>query len=187
MDENKTKKESKSSAVREGVGELASLASSLASPAIKALGPSVKRYWSERTHKSNDKQLSGITNPLTYTPLPRASCIRLLTIWPGEIADILYCTLRVVDLEDHPNFIALSYTWSQDASWTSTSYNLLREAWSGGQGSDPLAHSLVDQPDETKKRIICNHQVAEIQPNLYNCLLHLRQARPGDSGLMQYA
>ncbi|KAI3316672.1 heterokaryon incompatibility protein-domain-containing protein [Xylariaceae sp. AK1471] len=155
-------------------------ASAVASTTIKSLRPSVKKYWHDRAHAKQDKQLSAITNPLTYTPLPRPSCIRILKIWPGEFADVMYCSLRVVDLEEHPRFTALSYTWELGASWKSTTYKILRPSWMGGQDNDSQDESLVGMADETKKKIICNNQVAEIQPNLYSCLLQLRQTRPGD-------
>ncbi|KAI1121701.1 heterokaryon incompatibility protein-domain-containing protein [Nemania abortiva] len=155
-------------------------ASSVASATIKSLKPSWKKYWDERTHAKHDKQLSAIKNPLTYTPLPRPSCIRLLTIWPGERADAIYCSLRVVDLDQRPRYTALSYTWELGASWKSTTYNFFRLSAMGEQGNDSKAEGLVGVADETKKKIICNNQVAEVQPNLYSCLLQLRQTQPGD-------
>ena len=39
--------------------------------------------------------------------------IRLLHVVPGEPYELVRCELGHVDLDDHPPYIALSYTWDQ--------------------------------------------------------------------------
>ncbi|KAK5625253.1 hypothetical protein RRF57_000969 [Xylaria bambusicola] len=84
-------------------------------------------------------------------------------------------SLRIVDLDDRPRFTSLSYTWEQGASWNSSSHNVLKEVPIGGEGSDTGIESVLGIPDETKRKIICDGQIAEVQPNLYRCVLQLRQ------------
>ncbi|KAI0967542.1 heterokaryon incompatibility protein-domain-containing protein [Xylaria arbuscula] len=150
--------------------------SGIASTTMKSIGPSVQKYWDERSHKKHDKKLSAVTNPLIYTPLPTPTSIRLLTIHPGPACSILYTTLRTADLASYPQYTALSYTWELGASWKSTTFNILRP-YVTGELDDK---SLVGVGDETKKRIICNNQIAELQPNLYACMLYMRKHGIGE-------
>ncbi|KAH8193959.1 hypothetical protein TruAng_011874 [Truncatella angustata] len=46
-----------------------------------------------------------------YEKLPHATNIRLLRVAPGDIAAELRTTLVLVDLQDNPEYEALSYTW----------------------------------------------------------------------------
>ena len=60
-----------------------------------------------------------------YTSLENANSIRLLTILPAGLDGALRCTMRNVDLEKPPEYVALSYTWGsatderdvEDLSW----------------------------------------------------------------------
>jgi len=51
--------------------------------------------------------------PFEYDPLPTASSIRLLNIKPVDEPDdaVIHCQLFTVDLDEQPEFDALSYTW----------------------------------------------------------------------------
>ncbi|KAG4443700.1 hypothetical protein IFR05_000789 [Cadophora sp. M221] len=46
-------------------------------------------------------------------PLLHPKLIRILTILPGEIGDIIECTLEVVNLDEKPDYEALSYCWGR--------------------------------------------------------------------------
>ncbi|XPS80550.1 hypothetical protein M3J07_012526 [Ascochyta lentis] len=41
--------------------------------------------------------------------------IRLVLLCPGTFTDTIRCTIECVDLEDHPHFDAVSYTWATEA------------------------------------------------------------------------
>lgn len=50
-----------------------------------------------------------------YEALPTATSIRLLDVLDSQPDDIS-CRMRIVDLEDEPEFAALSYTWGNPAT-----------------------------------------------------------------------
>ncbi|KAF3022523.1 hypothetical protein E8E14_011980 [Neopestalotiopsis sp. 37M] len=53
-----------------------------------------------------------------HSPLPEISTnIQLLSIHPAKPGRILRCTLRVADINERPEFTALSYSWTKDISW----------------------------------------------------------------------
>ncbi|KPI46045.1 uncharacterized protein AB675_682 [Cyphellophora attinorum] len=49
-----------------------------------------------------------------YQPLPSPTSTRLLCLEPGKEGSILKFSLKVVDLSDNPEYIAISYTWGED-------------------------------------------------------------------------
>jgi hypothetical protein len=49
-----------------------------------------------------------------HAPLPKPTCIRLLDLQPGDLKDVVQCRLRVVDLDDDPEYSCLSYTWKRE-------------------------------------------------------------------------
>src|SRR6195952_2236446 len=83
---------------------------------------SVKRRWDQgkMLRKPKELFLIGVSN-VEYTSLPGPSWIRLLNIEPGKPGSILRGSLRPVDLDEDPNYTALSYTWKQDPTlWQAT-------------------------------------------------------------------
>lgn len=50
--------------------------------------------------------------PWLETPLgPKSPCIRILKLHPGANGSPIACTLRVVSLDDNPEYETLSYVW----------------------------------------------------------------------------
>lgn len=49
--------------------------------------------------------------PNLYTPLPSDTSTRLVVLHPGRYGDDIHCSLRVVDLNDWPLYVAVSHTW----------------------------------------------------------------------------
>ena len=82
-----------------------------------------------------------------YYPLPHTRSTRLLRV-TGVGTEIIRCSLRVVDLEDHPLYQALSYTWD-----------------------DPLYNARTREKPSFP--IDCDGQILEITANLQDALLHL--------------
>lgn len=49
---------------------------------------------------------------MIWTPLEQERReIRLLTLCPGAFEKEIQCKLRIVSLDQHPNYVALSYCW----------------------------------------------------------------------------
>jgi hypothetical protein len=55
---------------------------------------------------------------LKYTPLPSPRFIRVLVLSSGEYTDNITCSLRPVDLDEHPQYDALSYVWGDRSNPT---------------------------------------------------------------------
>jgi hypothetical protein len=142
-----------------------------------------------------------------YEPLPSPSHIRLIKVEAAAALDPIHCSIKMVDLNDKPAFLALSYSWKQDKSLGS----LLSKP---GQFLDQYGKWVETQNKNTKmgqrdpvsieehgikKReviqellkessasepwisstIFCDGKSKTIGPNLYSALLHLRKHRPG--------
>ena len=58
-----------------------------------------------------------------YGPLPSSQSIRILWIHPALPTDKVVCTLEVADLDVHPAYLALSYTWGDTSSVKSIECN----------------------------------------------------------------
>jgi hypothetical protein len=54
---------------------------------------------------------------LEYTSFENNDSIRLLTILPGSSSSIVFCELETVQLHDDSDFVAASYTWSEQRLW----------------------------------------------------------------------
>lgn len=95
---------------------------------------------------------------------------------------MIQCRLHAVDLRDSPKYIALSYSWEKDESWTKFAASI-----AGGLLGDALRHVGINLPkstdadaDNTSKRVMmCDGKKMIIKPNLYDALLQLRQVAPG--------
>jgi hypothetical protein len=81
-------------------------------------------------------------------PLPARKSTRLLTIVPGSCKDTIECTLEVVDLDEKPDYVALSYMWNPP-----------------------------DLRDSPPVRIICNGVSIEVTPNLGAAVKRFRRPR----------
>lgn len=60
---------------------------------------------SNTSHKSQQANI--------YDPLPDGAYIRVLILEPGTLRQPLRCRLKVVNLEDRPDFEAISYVWGR--------------------------------------------------------------------------
>lgn len=58
-----------------------------------------------------------------YEPLPSSQSIRILWIHPASSTDKVVCTLEVANLDVHPAYLALSYTWGDPSSVKSIECN----------------------------------------------------------------
>jgi hypothetical protein len=106
---------------------------------------------SDTSFPSSDTELSDLYRSIS---LPRdGKCIRVLDVEIGQTSDPtggpLRSSMRVVDLEDHPSFTALSYVWQQRTTATDESYNA--------------------------PNILCNEVTVPITANCFSALLHLRK------------
>ncbi|KAI1319317.1 hypothetical protein F5Y16DRAFT_406037 [Xylariaceae sp. FL0255] len=86
-------------------------------------GSAAKKAWDGGGITRAPKDLLLEYNPyyssgIDYSPLPTPTSVRLLRVEAGRTGDAIRCTLTVVDLKDNPKFIALSYSWEKDVSWT---------------------------------------------------------------------
>lgn len=51
-----------------------------------------------------------------YNPLPSEKFIRLLELYPGHANDNIDCTLHQIELENAPEYEAISYAWGDPAN-----------------------------------------------------------------------
>ena len=105
------------------------------------------------------KGLSDEPSPFVYEELPTATSIRLLKMLKAEESseDVISVEMTSVDLEEKPEYAALSYTWGYP-SLVSSSAQETREAF----------HKAV--------HILCNGKVVLVQRNLYQYLVNWRCA-----------
>ncbi|KAK1759091.1 heterokaryon incompatibility protein-domain-containing protein [Echria macrotheca] len=115
----------------------------------------------------------------SFDSLPTPTSIRLLDLHPGQGTDPLECSLSVVDLDDHPSYTALSYSWKRDINWLSIKeMNNFSPADLFFRHRSPA--EVLANRNETPNPILCNSNCRlDIYPNLYDALIQLRKTRPG--------
>ena len=132
------------------------------------------------------------------------SSIRILQIDPGAPSDPITCHFRVVNLDESPNFTALSYSWQKDTSLLRTNisrkggiigpaYGFYKEVAKGILGCnnsvDDAWPTVVQQTEQMwenyskgnvgdAKLIFCDGKKMMIQANLYEAMVRLRRLRP---------
>ncbi|KAI1260530.1 heterokaryon incompatibility protein-domain-containing protein [Xylariaceae sp. FL1019] len=151
---------------------------------VSQAGIAAKKVWQDGTIARTPRELltEYKTELYAYTPLPTPTCIRLLELAPGSPSELIQCKLRVVDLKHNPTYIALSYAWEKDESWTKFAASVAQ-----GLLGDTLRHvginrteSKPDEPaSEGTKVMMCDGRRFIIKPNLYDALLQLRKHAPG--------
>ncbi|KAI8954141.1 hypothetical protein F4801DRAFT_587797 [Xylaria longipes] len=147
-----------------------------------------KKAWEEGTIIRTPKELFTQYNPLdntelySYSALPTPTSIRLLEVSTSNPGDLIQCRLHTVDLRHRPKYMALSYSWEKDGSWTKFAASIAGELL-----GDALRHVGINLPkskdtetDNTSKRVMmCDGKKMIINPNLYDALLQIRQVTPG--------
>jgi len=114
-----------------------------------------------------------------WSPLLGDTQIRLLRIHPGGPKDIISVSLRSVDLDDKPDFTAVSYSCRKQR----TAYQWVRDI-----GKDMLARSWEQKslqwPDISQKpetapteSILCNGENLRITPAVQEVLTAFREER----------
>lgn len=68
----------------------------------------------QQSHFNTDSY--GCCSFYQYNPLPPEKFIRLLELYPGHANDNVDCTLRQIELENAPEYEAISYTWGDPAN-----------------------------------------------------------------------
>lgn len=122
-------------------------------------------------------------NASHYSLLPLPTSIRLLTIHPGNAGSKLRCSLHTVDLEDGPEYKALSYSWMKDQSPIQKYQNLSTNGFIQAQD---FTEAILDTEEssnaskETPRAILCNGKPMKVYPNLYDALIQLRSSSSGD-------
>jgi Heterokaryon incompatibility protein (HET) len=104
-----------------------------------------------------------------YTPLVNPHSIRLLKIFPSLRSKAeIRCSLKVVDLDSHPHYRALSYRWSPPAGIASSSNNI---------------NSGTTGPNPDLRWIWIGGARFHVTSNLYDGLLQIRQNLPLSRGV----
>lgn len=128
------------------------------------------------------------TELYSYSALPTPTSIRLLEVGAHNAGELIQCRLHIVDLRHNPRYIALSYSWERDASWTNFAAGaggrLLGAAFRhvGGVGipKSKDADADTDTSTTSKRVMMCDGKKMIIKPNLYDALLQIRQTAPGN-------
>lgn len=120
-----------------------------------------------------------------YQPLPRGNFTRVLVLEPGSGQQSISCKLKFIDLNDPPDFEAISYVWGSrrksrtifcNGIATKITHNLLRALRRVRHASKPRmvwADSICINQDEDGEK---NHQVAlmgQIYSQAHRVLIHI--------------
>ncbi|KAK3989028.1 heterokaryon incompatibility protein-domain-containing protein [Cladorrhinum sp. PSN332] len=109
--------------------------------------------------KSSDPQHSPEPKRYAFTILPSSSSIRILTIHPSQSLNApLEGSLGIANLNTHPTYDALSYTWTTDPDPDHTS---------SSSSSIPSSVCLFSSPSSPPSNLTISH----------NCALALRRLR----------
>ncbi|WYZ35803.1 hypothetical protein EsH8_X_000450 [Colletotrichum jinshuiense] len=92
-----------------------------------------------------------------YTPLATATSIRLLTIEKDDGGTDIRLSFETVDLEEHPVYETLSYTWGKPC----TAFRTVAER---------------DRVERADIPVLCDGRSIKVQENLYRYLQNWRQA-----------
>jgi heterokaryon incompatibility protein (HET) len=60
---------------------------------------------------------------LIYSPLEEVNSIRTITLFPGNFEENIVCTLNETNLDQNPDYIALSYVWGDSSQLVSITCN----------------------------------------------------------------
>jgi hypothetical protein len=151
---------------------------------------------------------SVISGKYKYESLPDSSSIRLLRVEAATASDPIRSSLKLVDLNENPTFLALSYSWKEDQSLVSLGRTFAQAQlqFSGWRATQNFEATLGQRDyisnDENRVKhkeileklsavhsfkgkwipqiIFCDGQSIAVQPNLYNALLHLRKGKTGN-------
>lgn len=131
---------------------------------------------------------SGRRHQFQYQQLSNPTSIRLLHIEPGSRTEVIHCSLRTVNFNEDPKYVALSYSW-QEEKWSAfNAFIGLGDAEASLETSQHMndADSNVPNGTDTKqndegssKTIICDGRIKHISASLYGALLQLREDCPG--------
>ncbi|KAJ3549449.1 hypothetical protein NM208_g495 [Fusarium decemcellulare] len=119
-----------------------------------------------------------IQSKFKYTSLttdPTAAPIRLLILEDGAPGDILRCHLYNADLNDMPEYEAVSYSWNRDVLRNRLSVMISMLV----PGLDWQEHSVEVASGSASRLLVCDGRVLMIQSNLYDFLVRLRAQRRG--------
>ncbi|KAI1740030.1 heterokaryon incompatibility protein-domain-containing protein [Xylaria scruposa] len=155
---------------------------------VSQAGVAAKKAWAEGTIVRTPKELFTQYNPLDktevycYSALPTPTSIRLLEVSGGNPGDLIQCKLHTIDLRHSPKYIALSYSWEKDGSWTKWVASIAGELVGNAfrHIGFNLPKSKDTDTDSTDTRVMmCDGKKMMIKPNLYDALLQIRQVTPG--------
>lgn len=144
---------------------------------VGSLAYSIKRGWeSGSTLRKPRELLLGSPTELRYAPLPGPTWIRLLSVEPNGVGAVLRCSLRLVNLDQSPEFTALSYTWTKDLEWGRGLRSVAKDAiWKYMNGQRVNFNLMDHAPKQDTKVIVCNGEPIKVLVNLYDALLQLRR------------
>jgi len=122
--------------------------------------------------------------PFPYEPLPTTTSIRVIRLNPlarGALNSAeSHLDMRVVDLEDCPEFAALSYTWGTQHLVTQFASGARKVLYRILSGHEPTISAFREfQHPEIGRRVWCNGERIEVGDNLDAALRELQKKMPG--------
>jgi hypothetical protein len=86
---------------------------SAAGAALKKVQPLIAKQWESGDFTRKPKEVLADLNraPYEYAALPKGRSIRLLRLERGTGGEVIRGSLRIVNLDDKPEYTALSYPW----------------------------------------------------------------------------
>ncbi|KAJ3572994.1 hypothetical protein NPX13_g4857 [Xylaria arbuscula] len=151
---------------------------------LNQLGTAAKRAYEDGTLARMPRELltqHDSSPKYAYSVLPTTTSIRLLEVSASNPGDLIQCKIYVVDLRSRPKYIALSYSWEKDGSWTKFAAGMADDGMRKMGIRLPKSSDKDDDPDDDhgKRLIICNGRKMMVQANLYDALLQFRRVAPG--------
>ncbi|KAI1363302.1 heterokaryon incompatibility protein-domain-containing protein [Xylaria arbuscula] len=151
---------------------------------LNQLGTAAKRAYEDGTLARMPRELltqHDSSPKYAYSVLPTATSIRLLEVSASNPGDLIQCKIYVVDLRSRPKYIALSYSWEKDGSWTKFAAGVAGDGMRKMGIRLPKSSDKDDDPDDDhgKRLIMCNGRKMMVQANLYDALLQFRRVAPG--------
>lgn len=144
---------------------------------VNALLPSSHEWRSilPRVNSSGHDQRA--QHDFSYSPLTGVLHIRLVRIHRGNAKDIISVSLRTIDLDDKPDFTALSYTWRKQRTAYQLGLDIAKESLTRSWKQKKFQFAVPDGKPvvELSEPILCNGKNVLVSPALWEVLSTFRE------------
>jgi hypothetical protein len=133
------------------------------------------------SHATVPRNLHFLLGSYQYSPLPSRTSIRLLELISSDDRRVVQCRLKTFELDDAPQFRALSYTWGDPLVRLKTraaspknigTSNATSDAFPGEVDDKYSSSNVESRSSEISRRhsIICDGRILKVTANLKDAL-----------------